>query len=341
MRKKTREEIETIKKLREGGFSLRKIREQTGFSINTIRQYLSMSNDVSDNVSNSVSNKKENQINKGFPGVSNVITGVSDNVSDKVQENKDNKESSGVSNKSIGVSDAVSNSVSNDVIQNLKETISELQNQVYQIQQKINDLHILYNNILNILERNSITQRKDKKIKNKTISKDIVQVKSENEIIEVQTPKKIKEPQPAIQLIFDFASLLGIKVDRGFIERNLRDAHKLISQYQIEDILGLVNWIINNDDYWRERVVNLAIVYKNFAIWEKKFKESHTKNISVSQWLAKHPEYKPVNEKGTIERYRELLRIFNLAFKDKNVIPTKEEWKKYRIYRQKILGGEQ
>lgn len=140
-------------------------------------------------------------------------------------------------------------------------------------------------------------------------------------------------------MIFDFANLIGIEnVDSGFIKKNIKYAYQLLKEHEYNEILGLVNWINNNSEFWAGKVKNLGIVYGHFAEWTLEFKKAQeNKHLTIKQWLAKHPEYIPKSEKGTVERYRELLRAFNLALKDKNVIPTQEEWLKYREYREKLF----
>ena len=243
------------------------------------------------------------------------------------------------------------NQVVNQIVNQNKESVNQSVNQEKTtlekeniqsvnkpVNQKKDDAYIynIYNNI------NTPNNKEDKeKYKNKENNKK--EEKKEtmitgNDKIEVTIPKKIKEPQPAIQFIFDFAYLIEVNPDRGFIERNVRDAYLILKQYNPNDILGLINWRMSTSEYWKSKITNLSVVYKNISIWIKEFKEfkENKKIITIQQWLNKHPEYRPTQPDGSVERYRELLRIFNLAFKDPLVVPTPEEWEKYRNFRKKL-----
>lgn len=206
------------------------------------------------------------------------------------------------------------------------------------VNQKKDDAYIynIYNNINTPNKKEDKEKYKDKENNKKEEKKETII--TGNDKIEVAIPKKVKEPKPAIQFIFDFAYLIEVNPDRGFIERNVRDAYLILKQYNPNDILGLINWRMSTSEYWKSKITNLSVVYKNISIWIKEFKEfkENKKIITIQQWLNKHPEYKPTQPNGSVERYRELLRIFNLAFKDPLVVPTPEEWEKYRKFRKEL-----
>jgi len=206
------------------------------------------------------------------------------------------------------------------------------------VNQKKDDAYIynIYNNINTPNKKEDKEKYKDKENNKKEEKKETII--TGNDKIEITIPRKVKEPQPAIQFIFDFAYLIEVNPDRGFIERNVRDAYLILKQYNPNDILGLINWRMSTSEYWKSKITNLSVVYKNISIWIKEFKEfkENKKIITIQQWLNKHPEYRPTQPDGSVERYRELLRIFNLAFKDPLVVPTPEEWEKYRNFRKKL-----
>jgi len=218
-----------------------------------------------------------------------------------------------------------------------KENIKSVNQPVNQpVNQKKDDAYIYYIYIYINNNKEDKEKYKDKENNKKEEKKETMI--TGNDKIEVTIPKKIKEPQPAIQFIFDFAYLIEVNPDRGFIERNVRDAYLILKQYNPNDILGLINWRMSTSEYWKSKITNLSVVYKNISIWIKEFKEfkENKKIITIQQWLNKHPEYRPTQPDGSVERYRELLRIFNLAFKDPLVVPTPEEWEKYRNFRKKL-----
>ncbi|MBP8991705.1 MAG: helix-turn-helix domain-containing protein [Spirochaetes bacterium] len=233
----------------------------------------------------------------------------------------------------------VNQNVNQEKIALEKENIQNVNQPVNQnVNQNKDDAYIynIYNNINTPNKKEDKEKYKDKENNKKEEKKETII--TGNDKIEVTISKKIKEPQPAIQFIFDFAYLIEVNPDRGFIERNVRDAYLILKQYNPNDILGLINWRMSTSEYWKSKITNLSVVYKNISVWIKEFKEfkENKKIITIQQWLNKHPEYKPTQPNGSIERYRELLRIFNLAFKEPLVVPTPEEWEKYRNFRKKL-----
>lgn len=192
---------------------------------------------------------------------------------------------------------------------------------------KNNHNDVMNNHNIHLKEKQS-TKRKAGPLK-KSLKKTYKEKNNTSTNVDVDA----KKPNPVYQLVEDFALFRNIPLDRGFINKNVQHAKRLLKQYPPEFIAQVIKWRLEHDDgFWHSKLNNLGIVYTHIAEWIGEMKRGK-KIISFKKFLEQNPhlDYRQL-EKGSKEREIALWRALREAYKSGYVEFTPKMLEVYKSF---------
>ncbi|NMB82952.1 MAG: hypothetical protein GYA14_14160 [Ignavibacteria bacterium] len=212
-------------------------------------------------------------------------------------------------------------------IENLEKSVLELKEIVEEIKNEFINIYI-YNN-----KEKKITTKKTNNTTKNNIPECSINNSLSNNISLKDNKKEIKETNNKTNsyflLVKNFANLIGVSPDKGFINKNIKHAKNLLSQYTEEEIFDIIKWRLDNDKdgFYHKKLTNLGFVYSHIAEW---IKLKNDKKMTFNEFVKQNPDLDFENEDDVVIKFEKYFKIFKLAKNNPSVELTQDDWDRYK-----------